>query len=47
MDSEARIALGFALAKAQEDQGDYPAAFTTLQKANAAKRATIEWDAAG
>lgn len=43
--SDARIALGFALAKAQEDQGDYLAAFTTLQKANAAKRATIDWDA--
>ncbi len=40
-----RIALGFALARAQEDQGDYPAAFATLQTANSAKRATIEWDA--
>jgi len=39
------IALGFALSKAQEDQGDYEAAFATLRKCNAAKRASITWDA--
>lgn len=40
-----RIALGFALARAQEDQGEFRAAFATLQSANSAKRATIDWNA--
>lgn len=41
-----RIALGFALAKAQEDQHDYPAAFDNLRAANALKRRRVRWDAA-
>lgn len=41
-----RIALGFALAKAQEDQHDYLAAFDSLRAANALKRRRVHWDAA-
>lgn len=44
--TDERISLAFALAKAQEDQGDYAAAFQALQQANALKRSTIAWDAA-
>jgi tetratricopeptide (TPR) repeat protein len=44
--SEARIQLGFALAKAMEDQRDYAAAFEALRQANAAKRQSARWDAA-
>jgi tetratricopeptide (TPR) repeat protein len=40
----ARIALGFALAQAQEDQADYPAAFESLQQANALKRREVSWN---
>ena len=43
--ADARIMLGFALAKALEDQGDYPSAFDVLQQANALKRRTLRWDA--
>ncbi len=42
--SDARVMLGFALAKALEDQGDFADAFATLVTANTAKRRTIEWD---
>jgi tetratricopeptide (TPR) repeat protein len=41
----ARIALGFALAQAQEDQADYSSAFETLEQANALKRRQESWDA--
>ncbi|HEX7323791.1 MAG TPA: sulfotransferase [Rhodanobacteraceae bacterium] len=41
----AREQLGFTLAKALEDQGDYAAAFDQFTVANAAKRATLQWDA--
>ena len=40
------MALGFALAKALEDQRDYPAAFDVLQKANSLNRRLLGWDAA-
>ncbi|MEO7068265.1 MAG: sulfotransferase [Rhodanobacter sp.] len=43
---DARIGLGFALAKALEDQGDYAAAFDVLSRANALKRHHVKWDAA-
>jgi tetratricopeptide (TPR) repeat protein len=42
--ARARIALGFALAQAQEDQADYAAAFENLQQANALKRGKVSWD---
>lgn len=45
-DDDTRIELGFALAKAQEDQGDYPAAFAALQEANRRKRRQLPWNAA-
>lgn len=41
---EDRVMLGFALARAIEDQGDYAAAFAVLQQANAIKRRTVKWD---
>jgi len=44
--TDARISLGFALAKAHEDQGDYAAAFEALRHANALKRRTVPWDGA-
>jgi tetratricopeptide (TPR) repeat protein len=40
-----RIGVGFALAKALEDQGRYSEAFAVLTAANAAKRRTLQWDA--
>ena len=43
--ADARIYLGFALAKAIEDQGNYPAAFEMLQQANALKRHSVRWNA--
>jgi Tfp pilus assembly protein PilF len=43
--ADARISLGFALAKALEDQGQYPAAFEALREANALKRRHVSWDA--
>lgn len=43
--SEDRIPLGFALAKALEDQREYAAAFGALRQANAAKRRSAPWDA--
>lgn len=42
---QARIPLGFALAKALEDQADYPAAFEMLGEANALKHKQVGWDA--
>src|SRR6185437_3977754 len=44
---ESRIWLGFALAKALEDQGDYARAFDVLQDANALQRSRGTWDSAG
>lgn len=45
--SESRIWLGFALAKALEDQGEYVRAFEVLQEANALQRNQGNWDSAG
>lgn len=45
--SESRIWLGFALAKALEDQGEYARAFEILQEANALQRNQGNWDSAG
>ena len=42
---EARVALGFSLFKALEDQRDYAGAFKALQEANANKRRFATWDA--
>lgn len=44
--TDARISLGFALAKAHEDQGDYAAAFEALRQANMLKRRTVPWNGA-
>jgi len=41
-----RIFAGYALAKALEDQDDYPTAFAVLQDASARKRRQVDWDAA-
>ncbi|HEY0180573.1 MAG TPA: sulfotransferase [Dokdonella sp.] len=41
-----RIKLGFALAKALEDQGRFEEAFTIYSSANALKRRSMDWDAA-
>jgi len=46
LDTESRIALGFTLFKALEDQGDYTSAFEALREANTLKRHQIRWDAA-
>jgi tetratricopeptide (TPR) repeat protein len=43
---QARVMLGFALARCLEDQGDYHAAFRTLRKANGQKRKLVSWNAA-
>lgn len=40
---DARILLGFTLAKALEDQADYPAAFDVVREANALKRRQLYW----
>lgn len=42
--ADARIRLGFALAKALEDQHDYGAAFVAVRSANALKRRSVKWD---
>lgn len=42
---DARVSLGFALAKALEDQEHYPAAFAALRQANSLKRRHLHWDA--
>lgn len=39
-----RIELGFALAKAYEDNGDYAKSFEALTVANAQKRGFVTWD---
>ncbi|WP_424682344.1 tetratricopeptide repeat-containing sulfotransferase family protein [Frateuria sp. YIM B11624] len=39
--------LGFTLAKALEDQGDYAQAFEMFRLANASRRKRVRWDAAG
>jgi Tfp pilus assembly protein PilF len=44
---EARVWLGFALAKALEDQGDYAGAFDVLRDANALQRSQGKWDSKG
>lgn len=41
---ESRIWLGFALAKALEDQGEYMRAFDVLHEANALQRSRGKWD---
>ncbi len=43
---QARASLGFALARALEDQADYHAAFRALYKANTLKRRLGNWNAA-
>lgn len=45
--TESRDLLGFALAKAWEDQGDFDAAFDVFRTANASQRRRVKWDAAG
>ncbi len=45
--SEAHDQLGFALAKAIEDCGNYAEAFDVLKIANASRRRHVKWDAAG
>jgi tetratricopeptide (TPR) repeat protein len=42
--ARARVALGFVLAKAFEDQHEYGAAFDILQQANQAAQQFITWD---
>src|SRR6185437_3619500 len=42
-----RVWLGFALAKALEDQGDYAGAFDVLRDANALQRSQGKWDSKG
>lgn len=43
---QTRVSVGFALARALEDQADYSAAFKTLGKANALKHRQLNWSAA-
>ncbi|WP_426701202.1 sulfotransferase [Rhodanobacter sp. Col0626] len=43
---QARISLGFVLARALEDQADYREAFRVLAKANALMRRQVNWDPA-
>lgn len=42
-----RELLGFTLAKALEDQGDYAQAFEMFRQANTSRRRRVRWDAAG
>lgn len=42
---EARVSIGFALAKALEDQHDMTAAFDVLAQANSLKRRRVTWNA--
>jgi len=42
--AESRVLLGFALAKALEDQGDYDRSFEVLRQANALQRSGIKWN---
>jgi len=43
---DARIAIGFALAKALEDQSEHARSFEVLREANTLKRRQLRWDAA-
>lgn len=45
-DTAERISLGFALAKALEDRGDYAEAFDVFQLVNTARRRQMTWNAA-
>lgn len=45
--TESHDLLGFALAKAREDQGQYAQAFETFRVVNASQRKRVKWDAAG
>ena len=45
LSGDERISVGFALAKALEDQERYAEAFSVLTGANAAKRRQLQWDA--
>ncbi|HET7223822.1 MAG TPA: tetratricopeptide repeat protein, partial [Rhodanobacteraceae bacterium] len=47
LSSAARIRFEIVLARALEDQGDYERAFEVLERANAAQRKRVKWDAAG
>ncbi|MEO6800347.1 MAG: sulfotransferase [Rhodanobacter sp.] len=42
--TDARISIGFALAKALEDQRDYAAAFEVLRASNGLKRQQVRWN---
>jgi Tfp pilus assembly protein PilF len=44
--AEDRVLLGFALARALEDQGDFAASFDVLRQANQLQRRRVRWDAA-
>lgn len=44
--AEDRVLFGFALARALEDQDDYPASFEVLQQANRLQRQRVRWNAA-
>lgn len=44
--ADARMMLGFALARGLEDQGDYHVAFRVLRKANGQRRKQVSWNAA-
>jgi Flp pilus assembly protein TadD len=44
--ADAKIPLGFALAKALEDQVTYASSFEVLREANTLKRRQVHWDAA-
>lgn len=43
--ADARVWIGFALAKALEDQGDYASAFDVLSDANTLRRRYVSWNA--
>jgi Tfp pilus assembly protein PilF len=44
--ADAKVSLGFALAKALEDQAAYASSFEVLREANALKRRQVRWNAA-
>lgn len=43
LSDDSRLLLGFTLAQALEDQGDYATAFDVLAQANALKRSSVYW----
>lgn len=45
--AEDRVLFGFTLARALEDQGDYPASFAVLAHANRLQRQRVRWNASG